>query len=94
MVPLASFPAYTLFGGDVTSFENQTATLEITAPGVSTGALGNPILLDAITFSSQSIPEPTETSLLALGTLVLLIFKASIYQKSAVSGQSKPASKG
>jgi hypothetical protein len=81
MVPLATFPAYTLFGGDISSFENQPATLEITAAGVPPGELGNPIELDDIVFSSQPIPEPTEISLLGLGMLALMNFRASTYRK-------------
>ncbi len=71
MVPLATFPTYTLYGGDASSFENQLATLDITASAVQSGPGPNPILLDGIVFSSQAIPEPGTLCLLVLGTLIL-----------------------
>ncbi len=92
MVPLATFPTYTLYGGDVSSFGNQLAALEITAPGVTSGVLGNPILLDDIVFSSQPIPEPGTVCLLVLGTLILGFRRTRGRQRdSRMTSRSLPA---
>ena len=71
MTQLAVFPSYTLFGGDVSAFANQTAALSITALGVTSGPGPNPVLLDNIQFSSSPIPEPDSIALSALGGLLL-----------------------
>jgi PEP-CTERM motif len=71
MIPLAVFPTYTLFGGDVSQFANQTAGLSITALGVTSGPGPNPVLLDNIQFSSAPIPEPSSLALVALGGLFI-----------------------
>jgi PEP-CTERM motif len=67
MIPLAVFPTYTLFGGNVSPFANQTAALSITALKVTSGPGPNPVLLDNIQFSSAPIPEPSALALAALG---------------------------
>jgi hypothetical protein len=71
MIPLANFPTYTLFVGNISSYANQVSALTITALAVQSGPGPNPVLLDNITFSSQSIPEPSEFALTALGALLL-----------------------
>src|SRR5690242_14985485 len=68
MVPIKTFPTYTLYAGDVSSFAGQTATLSFTAPPA---AVGSPsiIELDNIIFSRAAVPEPRELPLLMMGGL-------------------------
>jgi hypothetical protein len=61
LVALGSGANYTIFGGDISAFANQTGELLFQGGG----------LLDAIQFSTQSIPEPGVFALLALGALLL-----------------------
>jgi hypothetical protein len=70
MVPLQTYPSYTLDGGDVSAFAGQTAKLSITAPY---SPVSNPsdVLLDDITFSPNPIPEPSVFGLFASGALLL-----------------------
>jgi hypothetical protein len=70
MVPLHTYPSYTLYGGDVSAFAGQTAQMSITAPY---SPVYNPsdVLLDDITFSPNPIPEPSVFGLFALGALLL-----------------------
>jgi hypothetical protein len=72
MVPLQVFSNYTLYGGDVSSFSSQLSLLSITAP--PTG-VPNPVLLDNIQFSAESIPEPTGRALFTFGALLLSFFR-------------------
>ena len=60
VVPLGS----DLYGCDVSVFAGSTENLEFTMSGAFGNAL---ILLDAITFSPQAIPEPSALCLLAVG---------------------------
>jgi hypothetical protein len=61
LVALGSTSTYTIFGGDISTFANQTGELLLQGGG----------LLDAIQFSGQRIPEPGIFGLSALGTLLL-----------------------
>jgi hypothetical protein len=61
LVALGSGPNYTIFGGDVSAFANQTAELLFQGTG----------LVDAIQFSNLRIPEPNIFGLSALGALLL-----------------------
>jgi hypothetical protein len=58
---LGSTPAYTIYGGDVSSFAGQTGWLQFQGGG----------FLDNIFFSDQSVPEPSVFALSALGALLL-----------------------
>lgn len=69
MVPLETFPSYTLYGGDVSSFAGQVETLRFTEP--PSGVIPpSSVLLDDIVFSPQVVPEPTVFVLSALGALL------------------------
>jgi hypothetical protein len=61
VVALGTTSTYTIFGGDISSFANQTGELRFTGVG----------LLDAIQFSNLPTPEPSGFGLSALGALVL-----------------------
>ena len=61
LVTLGSTSTYTIFGGDISAFANQTGELRFQGVG----------LLDAIQFSTQSIPEPGVFALFALGAVLL-----------------------
>jgi len=61
LVSLGSTSAYTIFGGDISVFANQSGELLFQGGG----------LLDAIQFSNQPIPEPGVFGLCALGALLL-----------------------
>jgi hypothetical protein len=72
MVPLATFPSYTLYGGDVSSFAGQVATLIITEPPPAYGLIPpSYVFLDDIVLSPQVVPEPSIFALSALGALLL-----------------------
>jgi hypothetical protein len=70
MFPLASFPTYTLYGGDASAFAGQVATLSFTEPPPPQASLSG-LVLDSIIFSSQSIPEPGVFALSALAALLM-----------------------
>ena len=70
MVPLQTFSNYTLYGGDISSFAGQVATLSFTEPPPPIGTPSS-VLLDGIAFSSQPIPEPGQWTLLGVGSLLL-----------------------
>jgi hypothetical protein len=57
---LATTSSYTIFGGDISAFGNQTGQLLFQGGG----------LLDGIQFSDQAVPEPSILDLSALGALV------------------------
>jgi hypothetical protein len=61
LVALGTTSSYTIFGGDVSAFANQTGQLLFQGGG----------LLDAIQFSDQPVPEPSITGLVSLGALLL-----------------------
>jgi hypothetical protein len=60
LVTLGTDTNYTILGGDISAFVNQTGELLFQGGG----------FLDAIQFSSQPIPEPGVLALLAFGALV------------------------
>src|ERR1051326_3377930 len=60
LLVLGTSPTYTVFGGDISAYANQTGELRFQGDG----------LLDNVFFSSQPIPEPGVTGLLALGGLI------------------------
>ena len=61
LVALGSTSAYTIFGGDISTFANQAGELLFQGGG----------LLDAIQFSNLPVPEPSVFGLSALGALLL-----------------------
>jgi hypothetical protein len=71
MTILASYSAYTVYGGDISSLAGQTAALTIAAPPALVGE-PNMVSVDHIVFSSATVPEPGVFSLLALGMLGLV----------------------
>lgn len=70
MIPLAVFPTYTLYGGDISAFGGQTVTLSFTEPPPTQSSPGS-LLLDSIVFSPQPVPEPAALGFYALGTLLI-----------------------
>ncbi len=62
---------YTLYGADISAFGGQFAELKVTSFWTALRPL-NPVSLDSIVFSSQSIPEPNSFGLFGLGALVFL----------------------
>jgi hypothetical protein len=71
MSPLQVFPNYTLYGGNIPpSLAGQVATLSITEPP-PLHFVPSELHLDNIVFSPNSIPEPSELALAALGSLFL-----------------------
>jgi hypothetical protein len=79
MVPLQRFPNYTLYGGDVSPWAGQDATLSITqlAPPTPSGLYSPSLLqLDDITFSpTQVTPEPSPFVLMSIGGLLFAIYR-------------------
>ena len=71
MMPIANFPTYTVYAGNVSQFANQTATLNITAAPVLSGPGPNAVLLDNIIFSPFVVPEPGALALSVFGGLLL-----------------------
>ena len=70
MYPLATFPSYTVYGGDVSAFAGQVANLTFTAfPTPSDPFRG--FVVDAIAFSPMPVPEPSVIALAAIGALLL-----------------------
>jgi hypothetical protein len=62
--PLRTGTNYTVYGGDVSSYAGQTGELLFQGGG----------LLDKIVFSTQSIPEPSAGSLVALAAAVCFVW--------------------
>src|SRR5262249_2300528 len=58
MIPIKTFPTYTLYAGDISSFAGQTATLSFTEPPPPPGFLPNLLELDNIILTTASVPEP------------------------------------
>jgi hypothetical protein len=70
-VPLATGPNYTLYGANISSWAGQTAQLSFTVFAENPHGDNQYLYLDAIQFSTQSVPEPCELALVALGTWLL-----------------------
>jgi hypothetical protein len=71
LVPLANGANYTLYGANISSWAGQTAQLSFTVFAQSPYQNNEYLYLDAIQFSTQSIPEPSAFALAALGALFL-----------------------
>ena len=65
-VPLSSTAAYTVYGGDISSFAGQTNELRFTAAAMPVGQPSS-FELDSIVFSTSPIPEPGTWALLLCG---------------------------
>jgi hypothetical protein len=64
-------PNYTLYGADVSAWAGQTAELAFTVPAENPHVNDEYLYLDAIQFSTQSIPEPNALSLFSICILIL-----------------------
>jgi len=71
MVPLASFPTYTLYGAGVSAFAGQTATLSFTEPPSPIPGSPSSLVLDDIVVSPEPVPEPGPFFMFTLGALLL-----------------------
>ena len=70
MVPMLTFPSYTLYRGDISAFAGQTAQLSITALPPPRGDVDpSGILIDDIRF--VTVPEPSIFALSALGAFLI-----------------------
>jgi hypothetical protein len=75
MFPLQTFANYTLYGGNISSFSGQTATLSFTDPPP---AIQEPsqFLLDNISFSPAAVvPEPSPLALTGFGGLLFALYR-------------------
>ncbi len=71
LLPIGSRSNYTLFGGDISSFAGDVGELRLS----TLSPLGASVLLDAISFSTQVVPEPSSLSLLTGGVLGLFFWR-------------------
>jgi hypothetical protein len=71
LTPLSTGTNYTLYGANVSSWAGQTAQLAFTVLAQNPHIYDEYVSLDAIQFSTQSIPEPSAFALAALGALFL-----------------------
>ena len=67
MFPISSGPGYTVYGGDVSAFSGQVATLRFSALPTPEDPFRG-FRLDAISFSPLPVPEPGVIALAAIGT--------------------------
>jgi hypothetical protein len=70
MLPLQTFPNYTLYGGDISTFAGQVAALSFTEPPPADNPPSE-LILDNIQFSDQTVPEPGVFGLFALGAVLV-----------------------
>jgi hypothetical protein len=78
MVSRQSFSGYTLYGGNISAWSGQDATLSITqlAPATENGEYSPSLLeLDNITFSPQAIPEPNPLALTGIGGVLFALYR-------------------
>jgi hypothetical protein len=69
--PLQTTANYILYGGDISSFADQTVNLAFTAVSDYPQGFGY-YVLDNIQFSNTAVPEPNSLALSGLGCLLLL----------------------
>ena len=70
LVVLGGGANYTLYGADISAFSGEVAELRITALRTAQRPL-NPVSLDSIVFSTQTIPEPSAISILSIGAMLV-----------------------
>jgi hypothetical protein len=76
MVPLETFANYTLYGGNVSAWAGQDASLSITElPPASQEYSPSLLELDNIVFSTQSVPEPSPLALTGVGALLFALYR-------------------
>jgi hypothetical protein len=74
MSPLQTFPNYTVYGGNISAYAGQDATLSITQDAPVGEAAESGILeVDDIVFSPSSIPEPGSWALILCGAAALMM---------------------
>jgi hypothetical protein len=71
LILLSSASGYDVYGADIQSWANQTATLSFTVFAQQPHVDNNILYLDDIQFSTSSVPEPSILGLSALGGLFL-----------------------
>jgi hypothetical protein len=72
LAPVATFPNYTQYGGDIASFAGQVTTLGFTEQPPA-GAPPSVLELDDIQFSVSPVPEPATLALFATGAVFLAL---------------------
>ena len=72
MVPEATLPTYTEYGGDISAFADKVETLTITETFPTAYAPPGIMSLDDIIFSTTPVPEPETLALLATGGGLLI----------------------
>jgi hypothetical protein len=72
IVALSTGPTYTEYGATISAWAADRETLTFSAPGE---AGGNNWVLDDISFSTQSIPEPSPLVLTGLGALAFALYR-------------------
>jgi hypothetical protein len=82
MIPLQNFPGsgfippYTLYGGNIPSaFEGQSETLAFTELAPSPQQFPSMLELDGISFSPQTVPEPSPLALTGVGGLLFALYR-------------------
>jgi len=72
VVPLQIGPNFTLYGADIHTLAGHTAQLSFTVFASNPYTSEHTLVLDAIQFSTQSVPEPSVPVLFALGVSLLM----------------------
>jgi hypothetical protein len=85
MIPVSTFPRYTLYAGDISSFAGQTATLSFTAPSPSGSPNPSFLELDNITFSPIAVPEPSALALAGLGLAGVIILRRRTFIHNVIA---------
>jgi hypothetical protein len=76
MVPLETFSGYTLYGGNISAWSGQNATLSITELPPSDQEFSPSLLqLDNIVFSPAAIPEASPLVLTGVGGLLFALYR-------------------
>ena len=76
MIPLQTFANYTLYGGNISAWSGQDATLSVTElPLVNGQATLSLLQLDNISFSTTTVPEPNPFALTGVGGLLFALYR-------------------
>ena len=70
LIPIATFPGYTEYAGDISAFADQEVLLSFTQMPPP-GTPPSQVEIDDIQFSTSPIPEPSTLALAAAGALLL-----------------------